>query len=459
MSEDTKRPCPARIEAIEALASGVETAPGIREHLLECPGCNAFYRRQRRFEDLVAGVTGALDDASLRIRPRPRRLSPARIAVASLALAAVAAAVTAGLVLGNGKASSEDRVTPAPVAGIETPAPVEVPEAPAQPGKERLALTTSEGEHLVHGFDEGVRLSLSDDGEAYVERTGERVYVVDLHEGLLVADVTETEPRTRLSVEAKNLRVEVRGTLFSVRAEDHIITEVEVEHGEVEIMSKIDTSRQVLHPGEALVLETFGARPRDESAPSLHAAFDVEEIAPEEHPATPKAPVKEKQEASGYEIAVALRAEGMYAEAVEAFLDAARTAKGLERERCLFQAASLSLAKLDDPQKAILLGQSYLGQYPAGFYAEDTHLLKARAYIQAKEYEKARAVLVGYISDYPQGSQVALAHLLLGKIFATTYGNCKAARPHLQAVIEGQPSGPITQQAQSILSFCKKSLK
>ncbi|MBW2263312.1 MAG: outer membrane protein assembly factor BamD, partial [Deltaproteobacteria bacterium] len=171
---------------------------------------------------------------------------------------------------------------------------------------------------------------------------------------------------------------------------------------------------------------------------------------------TPRTKVTAKKKLSAYEQAIALRTEGKYEEAVAAFVEASKITTGLERERCLYQAASLSLSKLNNSQKAALLSQSYTAQYPKGFYTQDAYILQARAHMKGKEFEKARAVLMNYIDSYPHGSQQELAHLLLGKIFATTYSNCKAAVPHLEFVVADKPTGARAKQAQKILDYCKK---
>jgi hypothetical protein len=72
---DRREPCPGRAEAIEAMASGMEADPTLREHLLECPACNGYYRRQRRLDELLHGTAGALEDPWLAARPRERRVS------------------------------------------------------------------------------------------------------------------------------------------------------------------------------------------------------------------------------------------------------------------------------------------------------------------------------------------------------------------------------------------------
>ena len=76
MNDVMKKPCPDRLEAIEGLASGVDADPGLREHLLVCPGCNAYYRDQRRLEELIRETAGALDNPLLHGHPRPRRIRP-----------------------------------------------------------------------------------------------------------------------------------------------------------------------------------------------------------------------------------------------------------------------------------------------------------------------------------------------------------------------------------------------
>jgi TolA-binding protein len=141
---------------------------------------------------------------------------------------------------------------------------------------------------------------------------------------------------------------------------------------------------------------------------------------------------------------------------VEAFLDAASQSTGLTQQRCYYHAASLSLSQLDDPQRTIMLTSSYEAKFPGGIFAEEVDLLQARAHLEAREPEKARAVLVDYIEHYPDGTHEALAHLLLGKIFATTYGNCKSAQTHLLYVEQSEPDSTWATQARKILDFCAK---
>jgi hypothetical protein len=460
MNDVNKNPCVDRREAIEALASGVDIDPGIREHLLVCPGCNAYYRTQRRLEELIGETTGALDDPRLRSGPRRRKVSVKRVAAASSALALMlAAAVSLAVVLSNGRTSEQGpTVQPSVVATSEhpeEPAAEIVRQAPRPTVIESTTLVTKGDEQLVKSFEGGMRLSLSGEGRAVVEKIAGRSFNVRLSDGLLVADVPETTPRTRLTVEADNIRVAVRGTLFAVRARDRLITDVRVERGEVDVASKVSNEHRIVRSGEALSVETLTVRTVARDMPTLHAAFLVEVPIEEELeiPAAPKPTAKKG--ATDYEMAEALRAEGKYEEAVVAFLAASKSSKGLERERSLYQAASLSLTKLGDTQQSIMHSKSYVSQYPNGIYTEGAIILQARAHMRAKDYEKARAALKGYIDAYPQGTQTELAHLLLGKIFATTYGNCKAAIPHLEFVTADGGSGARAKQAQMILDWCK----
>jgi len=463
MRDVTKKPCPGRLEAIEGLASGVDTDPGLREHLLVCPGCNAYYREQRRLEELIKETAGALGNPLLHGHPRPRRIRTMRVAAAGTALAAVlVAAISAAIVLGPESKDQPVQETPTMASLGENEGSSTGPEADVetQPAVvvESTPLATTEDEHVVQSFEGGLRLSLSGSGKAIVEKLGQRSYRIRLDDGLLVADVPETTPRMHLTVEADNIRVSVKGTLFAVRARDRLITDVSVERGAVEVLSKLSNESRMVRAGEALSVETLMVKALAEDALPLHASFVIVEPGEKAKIAGEAARTKvaSKKKLSAYEQAMALRAGGMYEEAVDAFLDASKSTTGLERERCLYQAASLSLSKLDNPEKAVLLSQSYTAQYPKGFYSEDAYILQARAHMKGKEFEKARAVLMSYIDSYPQGSQQELAHLLLGKIFATTYGNCKAAVPHLEFVVSDNPTGARALQAQKILDYCEK---
>jgi TolA-binding protein len=320
---------------------------------------------------------------------------------------------------------------------------------------ETIRLATSGDEHVVRTFSGGLRLSLSGDGLAVVSRLGERDFSVRLDRGLLVADVPETSPRTRLVVEADNARVTVRGTLFAVRARDRLITEVRVERGRVEVLSKVNQTTRLVRAGETLRIESLAVASIPADSPSLLGAF-LTVVPPEEQELVQPSKLVSQKGPSLYEHAMALRKQGRNEEAVEAFLEGAKKTSGLERQRCLYQAASMSLGELQDPDRAIELAQTYIGNYPKGLYAEDAYILMARAYMASGESAKAHDALEKYLKSFPGGTQATLAHLLLGKILATTMGKCDQALPHFEMVLEDEGAGPTAKQAENLIKFCKK---
>ncbi len=482
------RPCPGWVEAIDALTSGIEVEQGVREHLLECPACNAYHRSQRRIEDLFHETAGALEDPWLAARPRRRRISPWRITAAASSVAAVLAVVAAVAVVaahvqgdrsrshtvaaapdedGAGRAEGVTAHDPATPAGQDRIDP-SAPETGQVDALEETRMTTTSGEHMVRSFKGGLRLSLTGEGDAIVQRTDDREYRILLTSGLLVGDVPDTEPRMHVTVAGENMQVRVKGTLFSVLASGGRISSVEVERGVVETVSLLTGESRTLEAGQRMDIQPLAVAQRPEGSLSLVLSFLVEIPADEESidgngtfggggkgPAKVGKPASAKPcEPTAYDQAMALRKAGKYEEAVEAFLEASSTASGLTRERCLYQAASLSLAKLADPEKTILLAQSYMNQFPEGFYIEEIMILSARAQLMASEPEKARAMLVDYLDQYPDGSHQALAHLLLGKIFATTYDNCKLAESHLLYVEQAEPTSAWAKQARKILDYC-----
>lgn len=472
-------PCPHMVDAIEALAAGLEPDSGVREHLLECPACNGYFREQKRFDDLLGETAGAMEDPWLATRPRRRALSPWRItAVAAPVAAAVAVVVALAAILGmDHRPGGESKDSPgavaeAPAGQQESVAPGTVADdqdpSPREPAtvQEETRLTTTAGEQLVRSFKGGLRLSLSGQGDVLVQRTGTNAYRLALRSGVLVGDVPHTDPRMRVDVVADNMQVRVTGTLFSVEACDGRITRVEVERGQVVVENTLTRETRTLTTDQQLEVEPVAVSHRPADSPSLLMSFLVEipmdevlakqddpSVAHHAHKKTP-ASKQAPEKASPYDKAMQLRKEGNYEEAVQAFLSAAAITAGITQERCYYQAASLSLVKLDDPARTITLSSSYMKMFPKGFFVEEVMLLMARAHLKASEPEKARSVLVDYIETYSDGSHQALAHLLLGKIFATTYGNCKSAESHLLYVEQSEPGTAWATQARKILDYC-----
>ena len=270
------QPCRDRLAAIDALASGDPPADGLIDHIEACAACRAYSRRLARLDALLAETSSSIEDPGLVRHARRRRVSKPRAVLSAFAvvlLGAILAFALYGSGVLRGRAAGS-RAAPDRKALVRAPSPENAGEDPAAgtmdpdaPAETRIA--TVPGERIVETPDHGVTLSLSGEGHAVYQKSGDGEWLVHLEDGLLVVSVERTQPATRMTVDARNMSIRVKGTLLSVRAAGGIITQVDVEEGAVEIRARTGVASIEVPAGMRLTSLDRPAEPRAADAPRL----------------------------------------------------------------------------------------------------------------------------------------------------------------------------------------------
>lgn len=204
-------PMAALVEARQSGRIGEHELPALERHLLMCPECAELSRDLARLSELARRPVEAMPElerkrARLRLLREAADLPPRRSA-RTLAVAVAFAAVAAGVaVVGfHGRAAR-----PAQVA-------LSASAAPSAPAVRTVTVVRS------------------DDGARFARSERENTETVALESGTIEASVRPLRAGERFVVETMDAEVEVRGTVFRVRAEDHRLQSVDVSEGKVEV--------------------------------------------------------------------------------------------------------------------------------------------------------------------------------------------------------------------------------
>lgn len=204
-------PMAALVEARQSGRIGEQEIPALERHVVMCPECAELGRDLARLSELARRPVAAMPELE-RKRARLRLLReaadvPPRRSSRTLAVVVAFAAVAAGVAL----------------VGLHGPA--------ARPAQVALSASAAPSAPAVRT----ATVVRSVDGARFVRSEREGTDLVALESGTIEASVRPLRAGERFVVETMDAEVEVRGTVFRVRAEDHRLQSVDVSEGKVEV--------------------------------------------------------------------------------------------------------------------------------------------------------------------------------------------------------------------------------
>jgi hypothetical protein len=357
-----------KVDELEAGTLAASDAASFERHLRACTECRDRLRIDRRLRDLV-GQLSPVEPDDLRIhRLRARILSDARAHATHPrsrwmrawlvgAVTLVTALLTVAFLVSHRRSLP---LQDDPFAGSVTAAP-------------------------------GIQWSQS--REAKVE-------TLRLTQGELWIVVRKQTPEERFLVKMPDGEIEVRGTTFNVRVDEHVTRHVHVVEGRVALRLRGHLALELV-AGQAWDLDT----PAPSATPSLVAPVSTfvptsVAAAPLPDARNPPPPAwRPNMESEDYKAAMDLYRGAHYAEAAEAFRRFAseHRSSGLMEDATFLEALSLTRSGRVDAGSVV--ATRHLAEFPNSFHRKEASLLVARAARDRGECREARQSLAPWLSS------------------------------------------------------------
>jgi outer membrane protein assembly factor BamD (BamD/ComL family) len=488
-------PCGRWVEGLESKDASA------LEHARSCPACREYLGKMEKIDRILARSKVLLNDVQPVKYMSYRKVSAKKIAVA-LTLAALLVVIP--IAVRNTRSGGTSREPAlAQKAPQPPPAPWQAPKEEESSGtlqigdEEVTVLEAGKGEIKGRSLGGGIMIALMGPGRTEISKNPDGDLRFRHHEGYLAAEVPPESVRHRkMTVEADNVRIEIKGTIFAARATQGRIETIEVEKGIVRIVSLEGKPEKILMAGRMLEESTgtmmplpsgrvslrdmfFGGRSDEEGGDGLFAEEpprssskpqrDNESIIdlggplsnPEVDLETWKKLLKKKGRTAEmlYTGGQIMRRLGRFDEAYDLFIEAAGMGKGSAQEKSLFLACQLTDEKIKDAKLAASLCSRYRDAYPQGIFAQEAMMIEARAYLKMKDYDSALDRFNKYIEKYPEGYQSLRAHLFAGKILVLVKKDCASAGPHIDKVIESTKEGKFFEEAVALDAKCSSGPK
>jgi hypothetical protein len=227
-----------------------------------------------------------------------------------------------------------------------------------------------------------------------------KVETLRLTQGELWIVVRKQTPDERFLVKMPDGEIEVRGTTFNVRVDDHVTRHVHVVEGRVALRLRGRPALE-LAAGQSWDLDT----PAPSATPSLVAPLST--LVPTSVAAAPLPDVRNpppptwrpNMESEDYKAAMDLYRGAQYAEAAEAFRRFAteHRSSGLMEDATFLEALSLTRSGRIDAGSVV--ASRHLAEFPNSFHRKEASFLVARAARDRGDCREARRSLAPWLGS------------------------------------------------------------
>lgn len=458
----------------------------------------------------------SLDPEGMRRGYRPARARVVTVAVVLLALGGIVTALALKQERAGEQTTRPQQVVP--VANKEAPEPSPVVQAgrvALATGTQWIFRTsmlqtlrvgdevhvgdvvkTTDGAAVGIRWEDGTSVVLHDQGEMRIESMRSDEVRVSLLEGILAARSPGEPGSVRLVVSGRNGQLRARDAVFTVRAGKGSIVRADVLEGQIRAHRGKDEGMSI-PAGAGLDGGSWSTRP--EAACHMDALNRLSSFVPgfrvptpsvgpadpdassqDASTAAPSSPslearIQQALDAGDLQEAVRLVeskdvAEGSasfmflagevyrraqkWDKAAQAYQLAASSSSGKKAQMALLRAAEIHLRKLDDVFSAAAAIDDYLSRFPDGQMLDQALFTGGVVHTRAGNVDRALELLGQYLAKFPQNPQCTRVHLMMAKLLAGKKGNCKAATPHLNAVLTVSREGTLADQARDVAHKC-----
>jgi len=476
------------------------------EHARSCPGCGEYLNQLVMMEKLLAGGKEKMEKIPPFTPLSFRKPSTKKITSVVLTISAVISFIVISPALMNyfkslkqpGQKSPENSTNIA--QNTERKSRKEIPvfltsdsnKNISHVGEEEVTvLEAEEGEISGTSLEGGIMLGLVGPGKTEISTSKNGNLRLRHQEGYLAVKVPPQEAaRRRITMEADNVRLEVKGTVFATRATRGRIETVEVERGAVRVVSlegkpeKIVLAGRILHErtwttmpletnrqpiferiyegerGDSTEYEKRTVKLREQKAEGISSEIEFQSAGTENEYVEWEKILKEKGRTpeilySGGQI---LRKSGRFKEAFDLFIEASQKGKGGVQEKSLFLACQIAFEKLGDLQLASKTCENYRNTYPQGVFIQEAMMIQISVEMKSKNYDRALVLINEYLDTYPVGYQSMRAHIYAARILVLVKKDCKSSVKHIRTIIENFKEGKFYEEAKTLEQICKNKL-